>query len=113
MSARTGLTRRQRELLDFISAYSAKHGIAPSFDEMASATDEASKSSVHRIIVALEERGFIRRLPNRARAIEIVDGAPILPPEIESRIRDYCRSWNISRATFDRRAAEGLMRGWP
>lgn len=67
-----GLTKRQRDLLVFIRSYVGKNGIVPSYDEMMEALDLASKSGVHRLITALEERGFIRRMPNRARAITLV-----------------------------------------
>ena len=66
------LTAKQRELLLFIDDRLKDKGISPSFDEMREALDLKSKSGVHRLISALEERGFIRRLPNRARALEVV-----------------------------------------
>lgn len=66
------LTRKQMELLDFIQTRVAADGIPPSFDEMKDALELRSKSGIHRLITALEERGFIRRLAHRARAIEIV-----------------------------------------
>jgi repressor LexA len=66
------LTRKQLELLDFINTRVVKSGIPPSFDEMKEALNLRSKSGIHRLITALEERGFIRRLAHRARAIEIV-----------------------------------------
>ena len=66
------LTRKQLELLDFIQRRVARDGVPPSFDEMKEALDLRSKSGIHRLITALEERGFIRRLAHRARAIEIV-----------------------------------------
>ncbi|MDW4548934.1 transcriptional repressor LexA [Defluviimonas sp. D31] len=66
------LTRKQLELLDFIQKRMARDGVPPSFDEMKDALDLRSKSGIHRLITALEERGFIRRLAHRARAIEIV-----------------------------------------
>src|SRR6478609_7404830 len=66
------LTAKQRELLLFIDRRLHDSGISPSFDEMREALDLKSKSGVHRLISALEERGFIRRLPNRARALEVV-----------------------------------------
>ena len=66
------LTAKQRELLLFIDSRLKEGGISPSFDEMREALDLKSKSGVHRLISALEERGFIRRLPNRARALEVV-----------------------------------------
>lgn len=67
-----GLTRAQFDLLTFIRGYAEDKGYPPSFDEMCEAMGLASKSGVHRLLVALEERGAIRRLPHRARAIEIV-----------------------------------------
>src|SRR5580765_6015836 len=66
------LTAKQRELLLFIDNRLKESGISPSFDEMREALDLKSKSGVHRLISALEERGFIRRLHNRARALEVV-----------------------------------------
>jgi repressor LexA len=66
------LTRKQHELICFIQAKLEETGVSPSFEEMKEALDLKSKSGVHRLISALEERGFIRRLPNRARALEIL-----------------------------------------
>src|SRR5574343_139802 len=66
------LTRKQLELLDFIRTRMHRDGIPPSFDEMKEALDLRSKSGIHRLITALEERGFIRRLAHRARALEII-----------------------------------------
>ncbi len=66
------LTRKQHELLMFIHQRLKESGVPPSFDEMKDALDLRSKSGIHRLITALEERGFIRRLPHRARALEVV-----------------------------------------
>jgi repressor LexA len=66
------LTRKQHELLRFIHERLKESGVPPSFDEMKDALDLRSKSGIHRLITALEERGFIRRLPNRARALEVL-----------------------------------------
>lgn len=66
------LTRKQHELISFIQARLEDTGVSPSFEEMKDALDLKSKSGVHRLISALEERGFIRRLPNRARALEVL-----------------------------------------
>ena len=66
------LTRKQLELLRFVNDRLKESGVPPSFDEMKDALDLRSKSGIHRLITALEERGFIRRLPNRARAIEVI-----------------------------------------
>ena len=66
------LTPKQKELLMFIHERVKESGVPPSFDEMKDALDLKSKSGIHRLITALEERGFIRRLPHRARALEIL-----------------------------------------
>jgi repressor LexA len=80
------LTAKQRELLLFIQERLGQSGISPSFDEMREALDLKSKSGVHRLISALEERGFIRRLPNRARALEVLKlpdtAAPAAPTNV-------------------------------
>jgi repressor LexA len=66
------LTHKQAELLRFINSRLQETGVPPSFEEMKDAIDLRSKSGIHRLILALEERGFIRRLPNRARALEVI-----------------------------------------
>ena len=81
------LTRKQQELLLFINGRLEQGGVSPSFDEMKDALGLKSKSGIHRLITGLEERGFIRRLPHRARALEVlrlpdgiaIDGAPSAP----------------------------------
>ncbi|MGV6810691.1 MAG: transcriptional repressor LexA [Brevirhabdus sp.] len=75
------LTRKQLDLLEFIHKRMQADGVPPSFDEMKEALDLRSKSGIHRLITALEERGFIRRLAHRARAIEIVK----LPDAMENK----------------------------
>ncbi|WP_081535917.1 transcriptional repressor LexA [Rhodovulum sp. P5] len=75
------LTRKQLDLLEFIHKRMRRDGVPPSFDEMKEALDLRSKSGIHRLITALEERGFIRRLAHRARAIEIVK----LPEALEAK----------------------------
>lgn len=75
------LTRKQHELICFIQDRLAETGISPSFEEMKAALDLKSKSGVHRLISALEEREFIRRLPNRARALEVLRS-----PEREGKV---------------------------
>ncbi|MEQ1955597.1 transcriptional repressor LexA [Mesorhizobium sp. CN2-181] len=78
------LTRKQHELLLFIHERLKESGIPPSFDEMKEALDLASKSGIHRLITALEERGFIRRLPNRARALEVLRLPDSIAPGLNS-----------------------------
>src|SRR5580698_7373829 len=79
------LTRKQHELLMFIHERIKETGVSPSFDEMKEALDLASKSGIHRLITALEERGFLRRLPHRARALEVIklpqQAATAAPPQ--------------------------------
>ena len=77
------LTRKQHELLMFIHERIKETGVSPSFDEMKDALDLASKSGIHRLITALEERGFLRRLAHRARALEVVK----LPETAAAQIR--------------------------
>ena len=78
------LTRKQLDLLNFINKRLTRDGVPPSFDEMKEALNLASKSGIHRLITALEERGFIKRLANRARALEVLklpeSAAPAAPP---------------------------------
>ncbi|MBU2958697.1 transcriptional repressor LexA [Paracoccus sp. 1_MG-2023] len=66
------LTKKQIQLLEFIQRRMSRDGVPPSFDEMKDALDLRSKSGIHRLVTALEERGFIRRLPHRARALEVL-----------------------------------------
>src|SRR6056297_3028747 len=75
------LTKKQLDLLEFIHKRMQRDGVPPSFDEMKDALDLRSKSGIHRLITALEERGFIRRLAHRARALEIVK----LPEALEAK----------------------------
>ena len=77
------LTEKQKELLVFINDRLSATGVSPSFDEMKEALELRSKSGIHRLITALEERGFLRRLPNRARALEVIR----LPDEASSARR--------------------------
>jgi repressor LexA len=77
------LTPTQKELLLFINERLKESGVPPSYDEMKVALDLRSKSGIHRLITALEERGFIRRLPHRARALEIIK----LPEAVQSSLR--------------------------
>ncbi len=79
------LTKKQLDLLDFINKRIQRDGVPPSFDEMKEALDLRSKSGIHRLITALEERGFIRRLAHRARAIEIVK----LPDTLGSSVTPF------------------------
>ncbi len=86
------LTRKQLELLRFIHERLKEAGVPPSFDEMKDALDLRSKSGFHRLITALEERGFIRRLPNRARAIEVVRLPDAVAHGIAGRARGFTPS---------------------
>ena len=86
------LTRKQHELLLFIHERLKETGIPPSFDEMKEALDLASKSGIHRLITALEERGFIRRLPNRARALEVLRLPDSIAPGLNAGARKFSPS---------------------
>ena len=83
------LTRKQSELLRFINERLKETGVPPSFDEMKEALDLRSKSGIHRLIIALEERGFIRRLPNRARALEVLRLPESSTPSGAARARRF------------------------
>jgi repressor LexA len=93
------LTRKQYDLLTFIHQRTQRDGVSPSFDEMKEALDLRSKSGIHRLITALEERGFIRRLAHRARAIEVVK----LPENMTERPR---RGFTPSVIEGDRREGD-------
>jgi repressor LexA len=90
------LTRKQHELICFIHDRLDETGVSPSFEEMKDALDLKSKSGVHRLISALEERGFIKRLPNRARALEVVrvpererkDNVTVMPRRLPEAAND-------------------------
>jgi repressor LexA len=98
------LTRKQRELLKFIQEKLGETGISPSFDEMKEALGLKSKSGVHRLITGLEERGFIRRLPHRARALDVVR----LP---EDQTAKAAAQASRPAAGEDRRASLNVIRG--
>ncbi|HWU02380.1 MAG TPA: transcriptional repressor LexA [Novosphingobium sp.] len=91
------LTRKQHELIRFIQTRLEETGVSPSFEEMKEALDLKSKSGVHRLISALEERGFIRRLPNRARALEVLRQ----PEDVTTPVRT-----TTPRATVSAKVAE-------
>ena len=78
------LTKKQKELLDYITVVNKKFGISPSYDEMKDKLKLKSKSGIHRIISGLEERGFIRKLANKARAIEIIQNNKNVSPTNEA-----------------------------
>ena len=99
------LTRKQRELLKFIQERLGETGISPSFDEMKEALGLKSKSGVHRLITGLEERGFIKRLPHRARALDVVR----LP---EDQTAKAAQAAQAARPTGEeRRAGLNVIRG--
>ena len=79
------LTSKQLQLLNYIESHTQKHSVTPSFDEMKDALGLRSKSGIHRLITALEERGFIRRLAHRARAIEILR----MPEKMQPSAREF------------------------
>ena len=86
------LTRKQLELLMFINERLKEEGVPPSFEEMKEALNLQSKSGVHRLIVALEERGFLRRMPNRARALEVLKLPESHSPSLTPRKQSFTHS---------------------
>jgi repressor LexA len=92
------LTRKQHELLLFIHRRLSEDGVSPSFDEMKEALNLASKSGVHRLVSALEERGFIRRLPHRARALEVLR----MPETAQAAAKAPVEDGNVVRGDFAR-----------
>jgi repressor LexA len=98
------LTRKQHELLTFIQARLLAGGVSPSFEEMKDALDLKSKSGVHRLISALEERKFIRRLPNRARALEV-----LRMPEVAVAKPDNVVRGEFGRNSLPRAANDGII----
>src|ERR1700743_3286986 len=100
------LTRKQYELLMFIHERIRESGIPPSFDEMKDALDLKSKSGIHRLITALEERGFLRRMEKRARALEIMK----LPDNVSETLRPATTRSQSMRAARPRHGRSGENR---
>lgn len=104
------LTQKQHELLQFINDRIMSTGVSPSFDEMKEALNLRSKSGIHRLITALEERGFLRRLPNRARALEVMR----LPDEASSARKQTRRfSPSVVAANFASGGRGGASKARP
>lgn len=98
------LTKKQHQLLLYIHEYLETRGVSPSFDEMKEALDLKSKSGIHRLITGLTERGFIRRLPHRARALEVLK----LPDDLKRRIEaeeTTADTENLVEVNFSRKGA--------
>ena len=93
------LTKKQHELLLFIHKHLQKHGVSPSFDEMKAALELKSKSGIHRLVTGLEERGFIRRLAHRARAVEVVRLPDDMTPSAPARIMSVASRDSSKRYT--------------
>ena len=107
------LTRKQLELLLFINERLKEEGIPPSFEEMKDALDLQSKSGVHRLIIALEERGFLKRMPNRARALEVIKLPESHSPSIASKKPGFTPNviqGNLGRSKPESRAGDGAPR---
>ena len=107
------LTRKQHELLMFIHERIKETGVSPSFDEMKDALDLASKSGIHRLITALEERGFLRRLPHRARALEVVKLPQQATPAAPAKGRHAFKPQVVEGARPAPMAAAGEARELP
>jgi repressor LexA len=102
------LTAKQKELLLYIHERIKESGVSPSFDEMKEALDLASKSGIHRLITALEERGFLRRLPHRARALEVLKMPDSATPAAPSRGRSAFRPSVVSEGRSSASASGGF-----
>ena len=89
-----GLTQRQRDTLEFIASYQVSHGgLSPSFDEIMNGIALKGKSGVQRLVVGLQDRGYIRYLPNKARSITILQHPTFtLPPDTLARLYAFCRA---------------------
>ncbi len=108
------LTKKQHELLMYIHTYLEKKGVCPSFDEMKVALDLKSKSGIHRLITGLTERGFIRRLPHRARALEILKLPDAVLPEGITRRQNktaMASEHNVVQGDFGSRPSLGSGAG--
>lgn len=101
-----GTTRQEKRLYDFIVAYNNEKGYPPSFQEMTDGVGLRSKSGIHRLIVALEERGKIARLRNRARSVVPVDDNIFLrlPVELQAELNEYSLAVGISKNEIITRA---------
>src|SRR5579872_5822790 len=100
---KTVLTRKQNELLLFINKRLNEGGVSPSFDEMKEALRLKSKSGIHRLITGLEERGFLRRLPHRARALQVLklpEAAAMPAPNVTPLLAEARRSYAEAREGF-------------
>ena len=97
------LTQRQLQLLKFIQNYAREHGVSPSFEEMRGALKLRSKSGIHRLISGLEERGYIRRLAYRARALEVVRPFTDGPVGAELDTTPFEPPSNVVRGAFRRK----------
>lgn len=95
-----GLTPRQADLLAFLTERQHAGGAMPSYDEMAAAINLRSKSGVSRMIDEMVERGVVRRMPGRARAIEIVPPKDVIDPATELALETYCHVTGVSRQTI-------------
>jgi len=102
------LTKKQHELLSYIHRHLGEAGVSPSFEEMKEALALKSKSGVHRLISALEERGFIRRLANRARALEVIKMPELAGKSGEVRLPSPANSNDIIELPLHGRIAAGM-----
>lgn len=112
---KAGLTPKQAELLAYLDEFTAREGHSPSFDQMTTQLGLSSKSGVSRLIDALEERGCIIRLPNRARAISVVGGKAsaldeqAFPPAVERALGRMCSETGAPRSTVIRLAVAAFL----
>lgn len=107
------LTKKQHELLIFIDKHLREHEISPSFDEMKQALDLKSKSGIHRLITALEERGFIRRMAHRARALEVIKLPEAVVPEARKGFQPSVVEGGLNGAAPPAREADDSLVSMP
>ncbi|MGD9535793.1 MAG: transcriptional repressor LexA [Alphaproteobacteria bacterium] len=107
------LTKKQLELLLFIDSHMKKHQTAPSFEEMKEAVKLRSKSGIHRLVTALEERGFLRRLPHRARALEVMKLPQQKGEERPHLVSSASRPANVIPGDFGHDRGNGAGNGRP
>ena len=89
------LTKRQKELFDYLSEYISKNSISPSFEEMKVAVNLKSKSGIHGLITSLEQRGFIKRLKHKARAMQVLKNPQDMSSISDNNINDSMFSYNL------------------
>ncbi len=108
-----GLTQRQTKLLTYIRTFFEERGTMPTFDQIKVGAGFKSKGNIHELMAALEERGYIRRLFNRARGIELLDPMPLIDAATEIELTGYCARAGATAATVVALALAEYYRNHP